>query len=79
MKTLILVFAVVLTTLGTSCSGSRYVQGHATIIAIDSISTVYEDMSNPGVFVKVYDTVKIDVVYKGKYGPSKISYKIKKD
>ena len=59
MKNQILILAVALATLGTSCVTSRGVVDKSTLYAIDS-SGMAEDVNNLGVYYKTYDTVKVE-------------------
>jgi hypothetical protein len=75
MKNQILILAVALATLGTSCVSSRGVVDKSVLYAIDS-SGLAEDVSNPGIYYKTYDTVKVEKTGRMIKGSYVATYKV---
>ncbi len=76
MKTLILIFATALTTLGTGCKIGHYEAYSKTVIAIDTLFS--ENPQAPGTYLSHNDTIiiKVSEVFKYRGGNGKVVYKI---
>lgn len=75
MKNSILILAVALATLGTSCVTSKGVVDRSVLYAIDS-SGLAEDMNNPGVYYKTYDSIKVEKTGRMVKGSYVATYKV---